>query len=109
MAGASSRMAPEVAVLMGGLSAEREVSLVSGRECAKALREAGYQVTEVDCGPDLPARLADLKPAVCFNALHGRWGEDGCVQGLLEWLKIPYTHSGVLASALAMVVVSSKP
>lgn len=108
MAGASSRMAPEVAVLMGGLSAEREVSLVSGRECAKALREAGYKVTEVDCGPDLPARLADLRPDVCFNALHGRWGEDGCVQGILEWLKIPYTHSGVLASALAMDKVKTK-
>jgi len=101
-------MAPEVAVLMGGPSAEREVSLVSGRECAKALREAGYKVTEVDCGPDLPARLAELKPAVCFNALHGRWGEDGCVQGLLEWLRIPYTHSGVLASALAMDKVRTK-
>ncbi len=108
MAGASSRMAPEVAVLMGGLSAEREVSLVSGRECASALRAAGYKVTEVDCGPDLPARLADLKPAVCFNALHGRWGEDGCVQGMLEWLGIPYTHSGVLASALAMDKVKTK-
>ena len=108
MAGASSRMAPEVAVLMGGPSAEREVSLVSGRECAKALREAGYKVTEVDCGPDLPARLAELKPDVCFNALHGRWGEDGCVQGLLEWLRIPYTHSGVLASALAMDKVRTK-
>ena len=108
MAGTSSKVAPEVAVLMGGLSAEREVSLVSGRECAKALREAGYKVTEVDCGPDLPARLADLKPAVCFNALHGRWGEDGCVQGILEWLGIPYTHSGVLASALAMDKVKTK-
>lgn len=108
MAGASSRMAPEVAVLMGGLSAEREVSLVSGRECASALRAAGYKVTEVDCGPDLPARLADLKPSVCFNALHGRWGEDGCVQGMLEWLGIPYTHSGVLASALAMDKVKTK-
>jgi D-alanine-D-alanine ligase len=95
-------MAPRVAVLMGGLSAEREVSLVSGRECAKALREAGYEVTEVDCGPDLPVRLVEIGPDVCFNALHGRWGEDGCVQGILEWLKIPYTHSGVLASALAM-------
>lgn len=108
MAGASSGMAPEVAVLMGGLSAEREVSLVSGRECAAALRAAGYRVIEVDCGPDLPARLAELKPAVCFNALHGRWGEDGCVQGILEWLKIPYTHSGVLASALAMDKVKTK-
>ncbi len=102
MAGASSRM-PRVAMLMGGLSAERKVSLVSGAACAEALRAAGYaQVIEVDCGPDLPMRLADLKPDVVFNALHGRWGEDGCVQGLLEWLRIPYTHSGVLASALAM-------
>ncbi len=87
---------------MGGPSAEREVSLVSGRECADALREAGFEVVEVDAGPDLAARLQSLAPDVCFNALHGRWGEDGCVQGLLEWLRIPYTHSGVLASALAM-------
>ena len=102
MAGGFLKAASKVAVLMGGPSAEREVSLVSGRECAAALREAGYQVVEVDCGPDLPARLAEIKPDVCFNALHGRWGEDGCVQGLLEWLRIPYTHSGVLASAMAM-------
>lgn len=102
MAGASGRM-PRVAVLMGGLSAEREVSLSTGRECARALREAGYdQVIEVDCGRDLPARLAEIQPDVCFNALHGRWGEDGVVQGLLEWMGIPYTHSGVLASALAL-------
>jgi D-alanine-D-alanine ligase len=87
---------------MGGPSSEREVSLSTGRGCAQALRGEGYEVVEVDCGPDLPARLADLKPDVCFNALHGRWGEDGCVQGILEWLRIPYTHSGVLASALAM-------
>jgi D-alanine-D-alanine ligase len=87
---------------MGGPSSEREVSLSTGRGCAQALRDEGYEVVEVDCGPDLPAVLADLKPDVCFNALHGRWGEDGCVQGLLEWLRIPYTHSGVLASALAM-------
>ena len=99
----SSRAAPKVAVLMGGPSAEREVSLVTGRACARALREAGFdQVIEVDAGLDLPARLDALKPDVCFNALHGRWGEDGCVQGILEWLRIPYTHSGVLASALAM-------
>ncbi|WP_127903435.1 D-alanine--D-alanine ligase [Solirhodobacter olei] len=102
MAGMSGRAASNVAVLMGGLSAEREVSLSTGRECAEALREAGYKVTELDAGPDLAARLADLKPDVAFNALHGRWGEDGCVQGLLEWLRIPYTHSGVLSSALAM-------
>lgn len=102
MAGGSSRAASTVAVLMGGPSAEREVSLVSGRECAAALREAGFTVVEVDCGPDLFTRLSEIKPDVCFNALHGRWGEDGCVQGILEWLRIPYTHSGVLASALAM-------
>ena len=93
---------PDVAVLMGGPSAEREVSLSTGRECAGALREAGFRVTEVDAGPDLAARLAELRPDVVFNALHGRWGEDGCVQGLLEWMRIPYTHSGVLASALTM-------
>jgi len=87
---------------MGGFSAEREVSLVSGRECAAALRVAGYEVIEVDCGLDIAARLAAISPDVVFNALHGRWGEDGCVQGMLEWLRIPYTHSGVLASALAM-------
>lgn len=102
MAGGSSRTASRVAVLMGGPSAERRVSLVSGRACATALAEVGYRVSEVDCGPDLPQRLADLRPDVAFNALHGRWGEDGCVQGILEWLGIPYTHSGVLASALAM-------
>ena len=72
---------------------EREVSLVSGRECAAALREAGFTVVEVDCGPDLFMRLSEIKPDVCFNALHGRWGEDGCVQGILEWLRIPYTLS----------------
>jgi D-alanine-D-alanine ligase len=102
MAGRSATAAPRVAVLMGGLSAEREVSLSSGRECARALRAAGYEVVEVDAGRDLCARLSEIQPDVCFNALHGRWGEDGCVQGLLEWLAIPYTHSGVLASALAM-------
>ena len=98
----SSRATPKVAVLMGGPSAEREVSLVTGRECAAALGQAGFQVVSVDAGVDLAARLDEIKPDVVFNALHGRWGEDGCVQGLLEWLQIPYTHSGVLASALAM-------
>ena len=102
MVGGSATAALRVAVLMGGPSAEREVSLVSGRECAKALRTAGYDVVELDAGRDLPARLAEIEPDCVFNALHGRWGEDGCVQGLLEWLGIPYTHSGVLASALAM-------
>ena len=97
-----------VAVLMGGLSSEREVSLVSGRECAAALRRAGFRVTEVDAGRDLAQVLAALKPDVAFNALHGVWGEDGCVQGVLETLGLPYTHSGVLASALAMDKDKSK-
>ncbi|HEY4125248.1 MAG TPA: D-alanine--D-alanine ligase [Rhizomicrobium sp.] len=91
-----------VAVLLGGLSAEREVSLVSGRDCAKALREEGFDVIEIDPGNNLESQLRAANPDVVFNALHGRWGEDGCVQGLLELLRIPYTHSGVLASALAM-------
>ena len=104
----SSRANPKVAVLLGGPSAEREVSLSSGRECAAALRAEGFQVTEVDAGPDLAQQLQALAPDVVFNALHGRWGEDGCVQGLLEWIGIPYTHSGVLASALAMDKERSK-
>ncbi|WP_298726918.1 D-alanine--D-alanine ligase [uncultured Ferrovibrio sp.] len=91
-----------VAVLMGGWSSEREVSLTSGRACAKALREEGFSVTEIDVGRDLAEQLAKIKPDVAFNALHGPYGEDGTVQGLLEILGIPYTHSGVLASALAM-------
>ena len=102
MTGGAGTTAITVAVLMGGRSAEREVSLVSGRECARALRQAGYRVITVDCDRDLSAQLIEIKPDVAFNALHGRWGEDGCVQGILEWLSIPYTHSGVLASALAM-------
>jgi len=102
MVGKSANAGSRVAVLMGGPSAEREVSLSSGRECAAALRVAGYDVVQLDAGPDLAERLAEIKPDCVFNALHGRFGEDGCVQGLLEWLRIPYTHSGVLASALAM-------
>ncbi|MAO28186.1 MAG: D-alanine--D-alanine ligase [Roseovarius sp.] len=97
-----------MAVIKGGPSAEREVSLSSGQECAVALRDEGFEVVEVDAGPDLVSRLTEIKPDVVFNALHGRWGEDGCVQGLLEWLRIPYTHSGVLASALAMDKQKSK-
>jgi D-alanine-D-alanine ligase len=97
-----------VAVLLGGLSSEREVSLVSGRECALALERLGARVTRVDAGRDLAQVLARLKPDVCFNALHGAWGEDGCVQGVLETLDLPYTHSGVLASALAMDKAKSK-
>ncbi|OSP54988.1 D-alanine--D-alanine ligase [Pseudoruegeria sp. SK021] len=104
----SPKTDPLVAVLLGGPSAEREVSLSSGRECAKALRQAGYAVTEIDAGPDLAAQLRAAGPDVVFNALHGRWGEDGCVQGLLEWMGLPYTHSGVLASALAMDKQRSK-
>lgn len=91
-----------VAVLLGGRSAEREVSLVSGRLCAEALRGEGFDVVEIDAAEDLPGRLMRAGPDAVFNALHGRWGEDGCVQGLLELLRIPYSHSGVLASALAM-------
>jgi D-alanine-D-alanine ligase len=104
----SSRAFHKVAVLMGGPSAEREVSLSSGRECAAALRNEGFEVIELDAGTDLLQRLADLRPDAVFNALHGRWGEDGCVQGILEWLRLPYTHSGVLASALAMDKQRSK-
>lgn len=91
-----------VAVLMGGLSAERSVSLSSGAACALALEGEGFKVTRVDAGHDLAETLAWLKPDVVFNALHGRFGEDGIVQGILEMMRIPYTHSGVLASALAM-------
>src|SRR3546814_8511758 len=97
-------MSRRIAVLKGGLSAEREVSLDSGYACAQALREKGYTVSEIDVSRDLGALVKALtpKPDAVFNALHGRWGEDGCIQGLLELLKVPYTHSGVLASALAM-------
>ncbi len=104
----SSRATLKVVVLMGGISCEREVSLSSGRECAAALRKEGYEVITLDAGPDVALRLTELRPDVVFNALHGQWGEDGCVQGILEWLKIPYTHSGVLASALAMDKQKSK-
>ncbi len=95
-------MTQHVAVLMGGWSAEREVSLVTGDAVCAALKETGYRVTAIDVAPDIFDVLSGLKPDVAFNALHGRFGEDGCIQGILEVLKIPYTHSGVLASALAM-------
>lgn len=95
-------MNKHVAVLKGGLSNEREVSLMSGKACAAALRNAGFTVTEVDVGYDIAEQLRVVKPDVVFNALHGRYGEDGTIQGVLEFLRIPYTHSGVLASALAM-------
>ena len=97
-------MTRHVAVLMGGWSAEREGSLVTGAACAKALQQAGFDVTSIDVQRDMGALMTRLypKPDVVFNALHGRYGEDGCVQGLLDILGIPYTHSGLLASALAM-------
>ncbi len=98
----AAELPKHVAVLMGGWSAEREVSLSSGRECAKALEAEGFRVSRVDVDRNLMATLGELRPDVCFNALHGRWGEDGCIQGMLEVLAIPYTHSGVLASSLAM-------
>ena len=91
-----------IAVLKGGWSPEREVSLNSGAAAAKALKEAGYEAVEVDANRNLAAQLKALAPDAVFNALHGQWGEDGCVQGLLEVLDLPYTHSGVMASALAM-------
>ncbi len=91
-----------VAVLMGGFSSERPVSLSSGNACADALEAQGYRVTRVDVARDVGSVLADLRPDAAFNALHGPFGEDGTIQGILEYLGIPYTHSGVLASALAM-------
>jgi len=103
-------MTRRIAVLMGGVSAERDVSLDSGTQCAAALREVGYAVDEIDVTADIGALLAALDPApdAAFNALHGRYGEDGCIQGLLNLLRIPYTHSGLLASALAMDKVAAR-
>jgi D-alanine-D-alanine ligase len=103
-------MIKRVAVLYGGISAERDVSLSSGRQVIAALGVAGYEVTPIDVGPDLHRTIAALTPApdVVFNALHGRFGEDGAIQGVLDWLNIPYTHSGVRASALAMDKATSK-
>ena len=97
-----------IVVLLGGPSAEREVSLATGAACADALERLGARVTRVDPGPDIAQVLAALKPDAVFNGLHGRWGEDGCVQGVLETLGLAYTHSGVLASALAMDKAKSK-
>lgn len=91
-----------IAVLMGGWSSERPVSLASAKPCAEALRGCGYDVTEVDVDRNVSSVLSELKPDVAFNALHGPFGEDGNIQGVLEFLNIPYTHSGVMASALAM-------
>lgn len=95
-------MSKRVAVLKGGLSAEREVSLVSGAKCAEALRSKDYEVVEIDVGHDVYDRLKEADPDIVFNALHGEYGEDGRIQGLLDYFGKPYTHSGVAASALAM-------
>lgn len=95
-------MTKRIAVLLGGMSAERPVSLVSGKACADALRRKGWDVVEIDPTRELARQLAEAAPGVVFNALHGEWGEDGKVQGILEHFGAPYTHSGVLASALAM-------
>ena len=105
----TARRFQHVAVLLGGFSAERAVSLASGKACADALEQAGYRVTRIDAQRNLGEQLSQVRPEACFNALHGRWGEDGCVQGVLEVLGIPYTHSGVLASALAMQKSGPKP
>ncbi|MEL7128710.1 MAG: D-alanine--D-alanine ligase [Pseudomonadota bacterium] len=97
-----------VAVVYGGFSSEREVSLSSGEAVIRAARDAQYDVVPIDAGADLAAILQAEAPEVILNALHGPWGEDGCVQGIFEWLQIPYSHSGVLASALAMDKLKSK-
>jgi D-alanine-D-alanine ligase len=100
-----------IAVLYGGISAEREVSLSTGEQCIRALREAGYEVAPIEVGEDLAAVIQALThphPDAVFNALHGRYGEDGCIQGVLDWLGLPYTHSGVRASSLAMDKAASK-
>jgi D-alanine-D-alanine ligase len=95
-------MSKHVAVLMGGWSAEREISLRSGKACAEAATRVGYRVTRIDVGRDIASVLTTVKPDVALNVLHGRPGEDGTLQGILEVLAIPYTHSGVMASAVAM-------
>ncbi len=97
-----------VAVLMGGWSAEREVSLATGEACSGALRRAGFQVTSVDVKRNIAEILSELNPDVAFNGLHGKWGEDGCMSAILETMQIPYTHSGVRASAIAMDKAKSK-
>lgn len=95
-------MTKHIAVLMGGFSSERPVSLSSGAACADALEAEGFRVTRIDVDRNVASVLAEMRPDVAFNALHGPYGEDGTIQGILEYLEIPYTHSGVLASALAM-------
>ena len=102
------KMTGHVAVLMGGWSSEREVSLASGKACSTALRIAGYRVSEIDVDRDIANILAKTRPDICFNALHGPMGEDGNIQGLLNIMGIPYTHSGLQASALAIDKVRTK-
>src|SRR5262249_16996219 len=102
-------MSKHVAVLMGGWSSEREVSLNSGKACADAAERAGFRVTRVDVDREIAAKLRDVKPDVALNVLHGRPGEDGTLQGLLEILGIPYSHSGVMASSVAMQKDMAKP
>ena len=97
-----------IVVLLGGISGEREISFLSGKACSKALKKKGYKVKEVDAKGDFVSKLRNLKPKAVFNALHGKYGEDGFVQSILEALKIPYTHSGVVSSALAMDKVLSR-
>ena len=91
-----------IVVLMGGLSVERKISFLSGKACSKALKKKGYKVKELDAKGYFADKLKKLKPKVIFNALHGKYGEDGFVQSILESLRIPYTHSGILSSSLAM-------
>lgn len=97
-----------IAVLMGGWSAERDISLQSGKNCAAALQRLGFAVSEIDVGRDIAQRLTELQPDCVFNCLHGTYGEDGVIQGVLEVLELPYTHSGVLASSLAMDKIKAK-
>jgi D-alanine-D-alanine ligase len=99
---------PHVVLLMGGLSTEKEVSITSGTRVMHALEELDYHFTAVDMGRDIPPILSELKPAVVFNALHGTYGEDGCIAGVLELMAIPYTHSSVMACAIAMNKAISK-
>ena len=97
-----------IAVLMGGLSGERKISFLSGKACSLALKKKGYKVVNIDAIGNFSEKLKKIKPKIVFNALHGKYGEDGFVQSILEGLKIPYTHSGVIASSLAMEKVESR-
>lgn len=101
-------MSKHIAVLKGGWSPEREISLITARACTESLKSNNYDVTEIDVQPNFADQVKDINPDICFNALHGQWGEDGCVQGILNILKIPYTHSGVLSSSIAMNKVMTK-